>query len=243
MAYPVSLATLVQRVRQRANFENANSFLPDVELIDDINQSIAKWYDEVRGTTWGGQYFRSQFPFFTAPGTTNQVPFVNPPPGSYYPLPPDFLSVTSVDVAISPSTFIITCKAMPEERRNAYRVWPVGWLFNTTVYYQIWGQNIVFFPVPEAAYQVQLNYVPVAPQLTGPNSTLDSINGWEEFVVLDAAIKVLIKDRQGDMVAILQGRLEEERQRIRAMAPRRDMNQAEGVHEIETYDDFSYSGL
>ncbi len=241
MAYPVSLAQLVQACRQRSNLEGAQAFIPDVEITALLNQSIAKWYDEVRGTTWGGQYYRSQYPFLTSPGTNNPTPFVNPPPGSYYPLPPDFLALTSLDVAISPSTFIITCKPMPEEMRNAFRVWPVGWLFNTTVYYQIWGQNLVFFPIPDASYQCQLNYVPTAPQLTQPQSTIDCINSWEEYIILDTAIKMLIKDGQTDMVQVLSGRLLEEQARIRAMAYRRDMN-PEVAHEVEIYDNFGFTG-
>ena len=242
MAYPVSLQTLIQRVRQRATLEGAQAFVTDIEITDHVNQSLAVWYDEVRGTTWNGSHFRSAFIFQTKPSNLSiPNPITNPPPGSVYALPADFVSVISVDVYIS-AQLIISARAFQEEQRNMFRWYPVGWLFGEPIFYQIQCftsggvPQIVFIPAPQAAFQVQVNYVPTAPQLMQLNQTFDSINGWEEFIVLDAAIKCLIKDGQLDIIPLLQSRMEMERERIRAMAPRRDMQSAEVVHEIANYD-------
>ena len=215
------------RTRQRANIEGATALFPDTEVQDHINQSIAKWYDEVRGSTWGGQYYRSFYTFNTTP-SQSATPFP-------FPLPQDFLSMISVDIALAQNT-VISARPFQEEQRNYYRgVYPImGWFYATNIFYQIWGQNIYFTPGPQSVTPVTLNYCPVAPRLFRPLDTLDSINGWEEFIVLDSAIKCLIKDGQTDMIQVLQGRLEEEKERIRANAPRRDMSQAENVHQVDT---------
>ena len=237
MAYPVSLISLLQSVRQRTNLEGAVQFITDQELTTYINGSLADWYDEVRGTTWGGQYYRSVFPFQTTATSLYNGP-QNPPPGSSYPLPQDFVSLTSVDVFLSPN-LVLTCRAFQEEQRNMFRWYPVGWLFDQPIFYQIWGQQIVFVPAPQSTFNVQINYVPTAPQLFNPQDAFDSINGWEEYVILDAAIKCLLKVGRVEIIANFEQRKADQKERMRAMAPRRDMQTAEVVHEIsQDYSDW-----
>lgn len=227
MAYLVTLATLSERVLQRANLEGASAFIKPYELTDLINGSIAEWCDEVRGTTWNGTYTRSDYTFDTERDT------------QAYDLPFDFLSLISVDVFIAPNSPVITAQPYQEEQRNAFRNLPLmyAWGFARPIYYQVQGTNISFIPVPQGAYQVTVNYVPVAPQLEDPADTIDCINGWEEFIVLDAAIKCLTKAGELETIPVLERALEKQRQRIRAMAPRRDQQGAERVHVVQNTND------
>lgn len=242
MAYRVKLADLVTRALQRTNAEGATQFLTWPELVDMANVAISAWYDEVRGTTWNGGYYRAPFLITTSPISGNQTQ--NPPSNAVYSLPSDFLSATSVDAFISPS-LVITCKAFQEEQRNMYRFWlgAVGWFLGTTVYYQIQGAGsdgtpyIVFMPPPQAQFQVQVNYVPVAPKLGDASDSIDCIDGWEEFIVCHMAIRILAKMRRQAEIPLFERLLEQERQRIRKMAPRRDMQTAERVHEMNADDD------
>lgn len=222
MSYTVDLKTLKERTLQRANLEGADDFITPQELTDLINGSIALWVDEVRGTTWNGTYNRSSYTFSTTNNTQT------------YDLPSDFLSLISVDVYITPGSPVVTAVAYQEEQRNLFKNNPVmfGWGFAHPVYYQLQGKKISFIPIPLGSYQVQLNYVPTAPTLSAPKDSIDSINGWDEFIVLDAAIKCLIKDGDMEMVPILEQRLAQQRERIRAMAARRDQQTAEHVHVI-----------
>ena len=237
MAYPVSQSTIITRALQRTNLEGATQFITPTELTDMCNVSIAKWYDEVRGSTWNGGYFRSTFTITTTANTNNQN--TNPPSNAIYALPADFLSAISVDAFISPS-LVITCKPFQEEERNWYRFWlgAVGWFLGTTVKYQIQGGGnngtpyIVFLPPPQAAIPIQVNYIPIAPQLSAPDDTIDCINGWEEFIVLNMALMLLLKCGRTEEMPIYSAMLEEQRQRIRTQAPRRDMECAEKVHEL-----------
>lgn len=230
--YAVTLSQLLLRVRQRANIEGYEEFIVDAEIIDDINQSISEWYDEVRLTTFGGQYFRAAYPFTTVPGQ------------SLYSVAPNTASIISVDCQITGN---MTIAALPyqEEMRNIYKYFPLnGWMLGQTIFYQLQpyqGQDgINFIGTPNQAYSVVINYVPTAPVLSDPSDVLNSINGWEEFIVLDAAIKCLIKDGQEDIIPLITGRLEKQRERIQKAAGQRDMNASEGVHETsQNWDGFT----
>ena len=221
MSYPVTLSQLRTRVLQRACLEGASEFLPPAELTDMINQSLTEWYDLVRLTTFGGQYYRASFSFNTVSG--HQV----------YPLPPDFLSLISGDVYIS-TTWRVCMKPYQEEDRNSLTgpALIVGW-FGPQVWYQLQGGNISFLSSPNASYQVTLNYTPTCPILATPDDSFDSVNGWEEFVVIKAAIKALFKDGQFEAIAALRPDLEEQRQRILQGAPSRDDGEAETVHDLQ----------
>jgi hypothetical protein len=218
---------------QRANLEGSDEFITPPELIGEINTSLAEWHDLVTATTWNGTQVRRRYNFTTT-ASTSPVPYVSPPPGSFYPLPQAFLRLLSVDIAIS-NNLVITAQAFQEENRNIFKYYPVGaWIWNQPIYYQLQDNNIVFIPGPIGQFQVQVNFVPTAPQLARPLDTFDSINSWEEFIVLDVAIKLLIKDGQTDMIQVLEGLREAQRARIKSLAPKRDQQTAEMIH--ETFD-------
>ena len=221
MAYLVSLGTLMERVLQRCNLEGRSAFIKPPELADTINGSIAEWVDEVRGTTWGSTYARSKRTFPTESGRQT------------YPLPFDFLTALSVDVLIASGAQPICARAYQEEERNAYVGLSLAYGPTVVPVYQIQGSDIALLPVPLGAYTVTLNYVPGAPKLEDAEDTIDSINGWEEFIVLDAAIKCLLKSGEHERIPFLSQRLEQQRQRIRALAPRRDQQTAERVHVVQ----------
>lgn len=223
MAYTVSLASLTRGALQRANLEGvrASQSIKEPELTGYVNGSIAEWVDEVRATTWNGNYSRSAWPITTVANMSS------------YALAPDFLSLISVDVTITSGGPVIAARAYQEEQRNAFRSGGWGWEYAAPIYYQMQGTNIAFIPVPQGPYAVQVNYVPTAPILVAQADTIDSINGWEEFIHLDVAIKCLAKLGGNDQIPILAQRLEHQRARIRSLAPRRDMQTAERVHVIE----------
>jgi len=221
MSYPVSLQQIKIRALQRANLEGSGAFLPERELTDMVNTVIAEWYDIIRLTTFGGQYYRSDYSFNTVNG------------GQSYPLPIDFLSLISGDVYIS-TTWKVCMKAFQEEDRNSLTgpALIVGW-FGPQVWYQLQGQFIKFLTSPTAAYQVTLNYVPVAPVLANAGDTIDSINSFDEFIVIKTAIKACIKAGMFDTVNALRVDLEDQRQRLLGAVGERDTGIAETVHDLQ----------
>lgn len=235
MAYPVTLEELHLKTRSRANLETSNLSTSDAigedELTAELNASLGVWYDLIRGTTWGGNYFRKRYNFATI-ATTQPTPPVSPPPGSYYALPNDFLHLISVDIAIS-NNLVISARPYQEEQRNVFKFYPIGsWTWNQPIYYFIAQGQIFFIPGPIGIFNVQVNYCPVAPKLTRPNASFDAINGgWDEFIILDTAIKLLIKDGQTDILPLLTQLREQERTRLLSLISKRDMQSWEIVHE------------
>jgi hypothetical protein len=223
VARGVSLSTLQTRVLQRANLEGALTFITTSELTDHINESLAELYDLIRGV-FGQDYYRSSFAITTVNGT------------SAYALPADFLALISVDVQVSggPQNITLTAKPYMENERNLYKFLPATWTFGQPIYYRLQATNINFIPTPPGGWTVTLNYVPTPTKLANPGDTFDGVAGWEEYAVLDAAIKCLLKDGDLEMVAQLEQRKMAIRVRIEALAPERDAGQPERVHDVST---------
>ena len=102
------------------------------------------------------------------------------------------------------------------------------------------GSGYVAPPVvtltPQMSTNLPTGYSLSASLAYDDSQTLDVINGWDEALILAAAVKCLTKD--GDAastdLAILQGQLAQETARIRQAAGVRDRNRAELVHDLET---------
>lgn len=73
-------------------------------------------------------------------------------------------------------------------------------------------------------------YVPACPRLALQGDSFDGINGWEEYVVVDAAMKCLEKE-ESDIQALMmrKGQLTD---RINRMAPERDAGMPERVQSL-----------
>lgn len=59
--------------------------------------------------------------------------------------------------------------------------------------YRFQGANLVFAPVPVAAFQLQMLYTPTWKVLVADTDVVDAVDGWDELIVLDGCIKVLAK--------------------------------------------------
>lgn len=75
-------------------------------------------------------------------------------------------------------------------------------------------------------------------QIWNDASTLDGISGWEEYVIVDAAIKALVKQEQDSTALMMQK--QELKQRIEAMAEGRDAGEA--IHSSDTLGANAFSG-
>lgn len=230
--YPVTCGDLVRRARRRANLETTSGvvtfgpdFMPDGEVIDNLNVAIGKWWDLVMGSTFAGQFARNPWSITTVQGQAT------------YGLAPNFARQISVDAYIVGNITPISANPYQEEQRNLWgNLTFTGWVYGQPILYQIQGQSITFRPIPQGAQTVTVNYIPTAPVLNSSEDQFDSVNAWEEFIVLDAAIKMALKDGQFDLVQTLQGLKEEERQRILAAAPQRDQGAPEQIHNTRGLD-------
>lgn len=201
----VTLAQLRTRSRERGDMVNSR-FVSDSELNTYINASITELYDLLIQT-------RGENYYVTGPETINLVPGT-----SSYPLVSGFLKLLGVDCVLS-NTQAVSLHAFKWQERNRFRE-PFYSQSYFNLMYQIRGDNIVFIPTPNNGQQIQYWYIPSASELTNDSDTFDGINGWEEYVVIDAAIKMRVKEESPvDELLLAKQRMEE---RIKAASSGRD---------------------
>lgn len=224
MATTVTLTQLITAVRQRSDMVNSQ-FVTDSELTDYINRSYAELYDLIV-QKYGDNYY-VQTPYsFTTDGTSFQ-----------YALPSDFYKLLGVDLGLSNTTDSFVSVAKFEfGDRNRYAVPNFQSFYGVTnLRYRINGNNIWFTPTPSQGQTIRIWYVPKITYLVAGGDTLDGISGWEEYVIIDAAIKAMQKEESDCSVLI--GQKMGIIQRIEAAAENRDAGKPPKVVDNQ-YNDF-----
>jgi hypothetical protein len=230
MARARQLSDLVADIRHRANMESSR-FVTDKEVAEFLNQSIAELYDLIVAAR-GQEHFAAsanlQSPStdgFTVSGQDT------------YALPADFYELLGVDVAMDSDT--IGIKPYMFVERNRYKIAGL-WSPVQPIFYRLLAGNIKFIPVPSGHYLVTTWYLPASQRLVGTydandmltsgTQTFDGYNGWEEYAVVDAAMKCLEKEESDTSAlmarkALLTGR-------INALAAQRDAGHPERVTDV-----------
>ncbi len=209
-----TLSQLRDRCKQRADMVNG-SFISDDELDGYINSSIADLYDRLRAAQ-GEDYFTTPSP--TVIYLTSSV--------ANYPLPSDFLSLRNIQessTGTAGSWFNIN-------RVNFKALQTQTYTDNGYHSYRLTSGSVVLHPTPTASGQIQLWYVPASPQLVSGSDVFDGYNGWEEFVVVDVAIKMLIKEESD--TSALQGQRNQLIARIDRMAATRDDANPDTIQDV-----------
>lgn len=181
MARTVTLTTLKNRCLQRADMVNTTFIDQTTELVDMINASVCELQD-ILIAAFGTDYYWSTYSI-TADGTNSR-----------YSLNSDFYKLLGVDLIISTNDYI-TLKPYMFSERNRYKTSLARTVYDSTnIRYHIEANSINFIPTPAANQQFLLTYVPNAGTLSSGSDTVDGINGWEEYVVIDVAIKMRQKE-------------------------------------------------
>lgn len=225
-----TLSELRLEVRQRADMVNS-AFVTDLEVDRVINQSWARMYDMLLGA--GEDYYLKYVD-------------VSAPVGGYYDLSSyndstgnpatDVYQIRGVDANYS-GNITVNVPRFSWEERNLYLAAPA-----LTPYYPIVAYRFVQNPTTQKdAIQIIPNvstgvtnlrvwYYPNPKVLTNANDTLDGRSGWEEWVVVDAAMKLLAKEESDTT------QLEREATRIWAqialVAQNRDSGQSKRVTDV-----------
>ncbi len=222
MANQIPVTTLLTLTRQRANME-ASQFIGDQEFVELLDRAYKELYDMLVETY--DDYFLTS--------TT----FTLTPPSDTYPLPADFYKLLGVDLQVDPNQQFTLFPFMFNERNN-WRNTPYA-AINAAQYlrYRLEGANIKFIPQPSTGQVITLWYVPVPLKLTtaaspaaGQTNTIDAINGYDEYCILDAAINALIKE-ESDPTALQQLKAETTA-RIKSSAANRDIGMPERMTDI-----------
>lgn len=99
--------------------------------------------------------------------------------------------------------------------------------------YRVVGSTMVFDPVPSSG-DYEVRYVPVPGTLSADSDTMDSVLGWEEYVVLYVAVKLLQKEGSHNAAAALKSDMRELLVRIQDEAQAAEMSEGTVVQNVRT---------
>lgn len=214
----VSLGSIRLAAQQRADMVN-NNFITKEEWNSYISKSYAALYD-ILVQTYGDEYYvATPYQF----NTDGRYP-------ALYPLPATFYKLLGVDLSISAGQNAwLTLKKFTFLERNKYIYGntPVSWLGVLQLKYRLVGQNLELVPTPQANQTIQLWYIPRPSVLLADSDILDGVSGWDEYIVIDAAIKGMQKEESD--VSVLMAQKAEIVHRIEAAASNRDVGEPERV--------------
>jgi hypothetical protein len=217
MTLTVTLSDLQTAVRSRADMIGSK-FVTDPELVVFINSSMQTFYDMLIDAIEDYNVSTSNF---TLTSSDNGVKA----------LPTDFYKLRGLD-DITDTDNPRTVRKFNWNERNEFSLRQIALVYDThsDVMYRINGSNLIFEPPANAAKPYKLWYYPLPTLLVNPGDTFDSINGWHEFVVLDAAIKCLDKE-ESDSSSLKQER-QMHIQRINNMKQSRDEGLPEKISRV-----------
>ncbi len=205
-----------------------SQFLTDDEWNFNINQSSFRLYDLLI-TKFGDNYFAAPALQFNTTGAAIYAL----PNGSNYSGAPALYKLSGVDAGINASSNQwFTLPRYNFIDRNRYATLQLSGTVQSIygLAYIVMGSNLEFIPLPTVAQIIQLRYVPMMQQLLQDADMLPfSISGWSELVIVDAAIKALVKEESYDQVAALINERSELLARIETTAANRDVGQPNTV--------------
>lgn len=178
-----TLGTVRLAAQRRADMENS-AFLSTSEWNAAINASYEELYG-LLAQKFGNDYFVAA-PYSIATDGVNDA----------FALPADFFKLLGVDLQWpSMPTGWLTLQPFTFSERNRYALPNLqGFLGATNLRYRLRGPNVLFSPLPAAGQNLRLWYAPRLTALVNDADTLDLVNGWEEYIVVDAARKALEKE-------------------------------------------------
>lgn len=199
-----TLDQIKEKIRERANMENS-TFISDSELTGYTNSSYAELYDILVGT-FEDYYSRRQTFVITT--------------GNSFEVPADTYKIRGLDFQLTPDTAYTIRKFNFEERNRIDRA--TNRLMNGLGdrVYRVMGKNLIILPADKGAGTYTLWDIPRFTPLVNGTDVMGDVLDFEEYVIVDAAIKCLLKE-ESDVQALMIVK-DQLKRRIEAMAPNRD---------------------
>lgn len=235
----VTLSTLRTLAQQRADMENDPS-IQTSEWNNYINASYAELYDILVQKFGSDYYFASDANGkgyqFSTNGTSQQ--FALPDGSSTYKMPdattaPAFYKLLGVDlqlagtpdgwITLHPYNFL-------ERNRFSFPNIQAAYGFRSNLRYTLKGNFIWFTPTPASGQTLQIWYAPRLTAMSSDSDTMDGVSGWEEYVVVDVAIKALIKQERD--IGGVEAQKAQLLHRIEAAATNRDAGSPQTVSDV-----------
>lgn len=221
-----TLLNLRDRARSRADMEDS-SFVSDPELDAWINQGYMELYDIVVSAF--EDYFTTSTTFTISSGNTQA-------------LPATFYKLRGLD--LNNNGKYVNCREFNFADRN-----DIGNRFAWLSYYaparsyRIMGDQLIILPEDNASGSYKLWFVPAATLLVNTSDTIPaslSKFGWDEYIVLYAAERMLSKEESG-VTDVVRERAEIAN-RITQMAANRQVDQSETVQDVADWSPYMPGG-
>lgn len=210
----LTLSELRDATRDRADQKNSD-FIGDDEANRYINSSITELKDMLI-TAYGEDYYSQEADVVFA-NSVNKMP-----------LPLDFYKMVGVDLKLDANNFI-PLKPYNFHERNRYQS-----NYNRTrrdsysIYkYRIMGNNLFLQPEVTGSLTLHLYYIPKATYLVDDSDEFEGYNGWEEYVIIRAAIMMMNKEESD--VSSLMNELSIMKERLDAIRFNRDAGEVSTI--------------
>ena len=193
-----------------------SAFVTDAEIRDYLNSGISELHD-VLVQKYEDYYVKEHTPYTLSSGST-------------YTLPSDFYKALGVDLESGGRTYSLQNYNFAE--RNMYKSDPLFGLDpNAGARYHIQGNEIKFIP-DSSTGSATLYYVPTATQFDGAGTTsiTSVIPGYEEYIVVCAAVFCLMKEESDVQVQLL--KKSELLGRIEAAAGKRNAGDSYSIADV-----------
>lgn len=219
----MTLANLRTQARYRSNQENSQ-FVTDAELTSYVNFSAYELYD-LLVQKYGSYYYHKTYTFNLVSGT------------DYYNLPTDFYKLAGLEIKVDSQNYQ-TLQRFNWGDRNKFMNGPFfDWgAFNLG--YALVGNQVRFFPNNYLTNEIRMDYVPFMVPMSADSDELSWYNGWEDYIIVDAARKMALKEND----EALADRLLQEKQllikRIESAAAARDAANPKTITNLNNQDPY-----
>lgn len=198
-----TIGELLAQVARRADIKIASGLRHDEDtVIADLNRSIRRWKQMIAEAGDDADMVTTRV--VTIPDATRGAD--NWAPNMYLPQPQPpsapMWRVRSMDIWPTSKRFISMMPADEGGRDFAFDGWLAKPGTGLPVFYRLGGQVvgapiIQIFPWADAAYPVDIRYIPVWVDKTDLGDTVECLIGGDEWIVNDVAIQALLSDGQG----------------------------------------------
>jgi len=233
----VTLLSMRTQARQRADMVGS-TFISDSELNSYINNSVAELHD-IMIQAYGSEYIVSTA-LYTLPSFTDTAMGIAPFDLAYYDIATvvgasDFYKLVGIDARVNNVNWSTLSPINWNERNRMQRYGGAGGMWFTPLRYRLMGAKLYITPVPSVPLSIRLWYIPTAPILSADGDTLLDLNAYSEYVVVDAAIKMMQKEESD--VSVLMAQKVALKRRIEEAANNRDVGKGDSISDIYAEDD------
>lgn len=225
-----TLLQLRTESRDRADMSNSK-FVSDTELNSYINSSISELHD-ILIQAYGGDYYTKVSSIFTTAGKAESYEL------STIITDDDFYKLRGVDAKLNAQKWFTLRPFMFNERNNDQHI--TENLGIAYVRYRLLGSTLAFTPSPDDNIEMRVWYIPTAQVLSVDTDSYNDLNGYAEYIIVDAAIKMMQKEESD--VSVLLNQKAALKRRIEESANNRDAGAGETISDVYNENNDYYYG-